>query len=285
MSQKQTALAVVASHTNELNALAAIHGHSPAAVLAELSHLEIISMGLPDLAQADPRTIVQGVKTVLGWNLSLNPDAGLVYVTTRNKNIGTKNSANYVTVMEVQRTANGYISTALQTSSILDFERPTVRKNDKGRVTSVIFRYLKPSYPGPRWEEVEYDESDFARWKAVSERQNKGSANALYTSFNSGIDPEFARSKAIRHTLKKIGTNHNAPRGMSQPVPFTPVVDISTAINDVAEEVQDGGGEHFKVTTHEVVTIASDVDANAEEAAAVELPQNTKITPLNQIKL
>jgi len=49
-----------------------------------------------------------------------------------------------------------------------------------------------------------FDQVYFDRLAAASAKQNKGPANALYTSHNGGIDPGFAVAKCIKHGFKGI---------------------------------------------------------------------------------
>ena len=44
--------------------------------------------------------------------------------------------------------------------------------------------------------------ADWERLAVYSEKKNFGKANALYTSFNGGIDPGFLAAKMIKHAFK-----------------------------------------------------------------------------------
>jgi RecT family. len=189
--------------------------------LQELEFLQMHAMAKPEIYECVPLSIISAIKAVLKQNLTLDPYAGLVYVKTRNVKINNE----WVKALEIQPSANGIISIARQAGRVMDIERPEVIKDNEGRVIGVKVRYLVPSYSreGKRqydWRQAEFDESDFARWRISSHRENGRNktdsdnvklnyANALYTSFKGGIDPEFARAKSIRHGLKKLGTNLN----------------------------------------------------------------------------
>lgn len=188
--------------------------------MQELDHLKTHAYTKKEILECTPVSVVAAVKCVLKQNLSLDPHAGLVYIKTRNVNVGSQQSPNWQKALEIQPSANGLISINRQCGRILDIERPTVEKDATGRVIGVKIKILVPSYGRPRWQENAFDESDFERWRIFSHKENSRNkkdadaatlnyANALYTSWRGGIDPEFARAKAIRHTLSKLGTNTN----------------------------------------------------------------------------
>lgn len=194
--------------------------------LQEINFLEQHAYDKPDIAICERISILLAVKSIINKNLTLDPSAGLVYVKTRNKNFGTDQNQNWKKVLEIQETADGLISYYRQLGRIIDITRPKVNKDENGMVIGVSVDLLKPSFPTPRWETYDFDESDFLRWRTYSHNEkkrafkpNKGMlaiddtnlnyANRLYTSWKTGIDPEFARAKAIRHSLKKLGANTN----------------------------------------------------------------------------
>jgi len=190
-------------------------------VLNEISYLEGMAVGKPEILLCEPQSIMMAMKYVLKNNLSLDPNSGLVYTKTRNLALVKDQQGNVTKwgkVLEVQPTCEGLLSIAYQCGKILDHERPTVKKDAAGKVIEVSFKYLRPSFGAPRWVEITFDESDFKRWQTKSHAENsrgkndsasKDYSNPNYRSFNGGIDPEFARAKAIRHSLKKLGTNPN----------------------------------------------------------------------------
>lgn len=201
--------------------LNAIAGTDVGAIaLQELDFLSMHMIAKPFIAECLPETIIQAIKYSLKNNLSLDPNAGLVYLMPTSVQIG----GTYKKALEVKPTAEGKISIAKQCGTILDNKRPVITKNEAGKVTKASVEILLPSIPSPRWENIEIDESDFDRLKKFSHiknartwRQESGKpkpdlatlnhANPLYTSFNGGIDPEFARSKVVSAALKKRGTN------------------------------------------------------------------------------
>ena len=218
MNENDT-IALIAKELPTLEAMIGLYrGSDDAAVIAkaELTNFRMHTMTNPALFECIPVTIIQAIKLCIMNRLTLAPNAGLVYLRTRNLNVGTKESPRWVKALEAVPTANGMISIARQCGRILDIKRPLIQTNETGKVVSVSVEVLKPSMPAPRWELYDYDESDFERWAAFSHKENsrgKGDvagkimANALYTSWRGGIDPELARTKSIRHCLKKLGCN------------------------------------------------------------------------------
>jgi len=237
-------------------------------VLNEISFLEGMAVTKPEILACEPTSIVMATKYVLKNNLSFDPNAGLVYVKTRSVALA-KDASGTVTkwgkVLEVQATCEGLLSIAYQCNKIIDHERPSVKKDASGKVIEVTFKYMKPSPIGPRWVEVTFDESDFKRWQTKSHQENSRSkqdagtrdySNPNYRSFNGGIDPEFARAKAIRHAMKKMGTNPNERLSVFiKPTiqnTIDKAVDMSATNEDILpSEGVDNGYVQYEETTHE----------------------------------
>lgn len=282
-----TALAVLQKEKPTLEAIT-LFNYGPTQDISsiiqnEISFLEGMALTKPDILNCEPISVLMGMKYVLKNNLSLDPNSGLVYTKTRNFR---RQDGSYGKVLEIQPTCEGLISIAYQCGKIIDHERPSVKKNDAGKVIEVTFRYMRPSPAGPRWVDISFDESDFNRWRVKSHQENarnkddaqsKDYSNPNYRSFNGGIDPEFARAKAIRHSLKKLGTNANE-RIMVNIKPtiantIAPDVDFNTTAEEMpAEEYHDfaevpvqnaAPAETVRVTIHEEVNInANDINAN-----------------------
>ncbi|MEY4767704.1 MAG: hypothetical protein RL637_343 [Pseudomonadota bacterium] len=215
--------------------------------LQELEYLRLQAVNKPDIMDAMPQTVILAVKAVMKNNLSLDPNAGLVYIKTRNINVGSKESPNLQKALEITPTCNGIISIARQCGRIIDIKRPTVTKDAHGRVIAVQLEY---QLPNQRWELVEFDESDFERWRRASDKENGRNktdmgapnykyANPNYTSWKNGIDPEFARAKAIRHGLKKLGTNMNERNAIAiQPTEMKQIIVAPQADEAVINETE-----------------------------------------------
>ena len=194
--------------------------------LQELDYLKTVALTKPDILDCIPESILLAVKTVMKQNLSLDPNAGLVYIKTRNVKIkDDKGKDTWAKALEIMPSANGLISIARQCGRIIDIKRPKVDKDDNGKVIRVSVELKLPSGNETRWETFEFDESDIFRWQRASHKENGRNkpdadgekmnyANDNYTNWKGGIDPEFARAKAIRHALKKLGTNSNEIRAI-----------------------------------------------------------------------
>lgn len=270
--EKQTGLQLLEEQTPTLIALSAINlpaGVDPRAlVMQELDFLKQVSITKPDILNCIPATIEYGVKFAIKNNLTLDPNAGLVYIKTRNVNTGTQTAAKWEKALEVQATCNGLLSINYQCGKIIDHKNPVVIKDSEGKVIGVEFELQKAN---GRWEKFSFDESDFGRWRAASHKENsrgkndastKDYSNPNYSSFKKGIDPEFARAKSIRHSLKKLGTNVNEKYAVKIQ-PQVKTIDIPHEV--VESEVMDAtpaeetNGTTYHVAVHEQVTVADNV--------------------------
>ena len=210
--------------------------------LQELENLRMIAVTKPEILDCLPQTVVMAVKRVLKQNLSLDPYAGLVYVKTRNVKIKQPDGQEITRkALEITETCNGLLSVAYQCGKIIDHKIPTVEKDKDGKVVSVTFEFQVKS---GRWETRVFDESDFYRWQRASHKENGRwktdfntkeatdslkYANENYINWKGGIDPEFARAKAIRHALKKLGTNPNEGKFATIVIPSEKKVVIEEA--------------------------------------------------------
>lgn len=232
----------------------------------EIMNIEAIFSLKPELAACDPGSIVLAVKQCIGDNLTLAPAAGLVYLYPQKVRVGTDgaNAPIYKQVLVYDPTAEGRISIARQSGSILDHKRPVCVFDHDGMVESVSFTFLVPSYGGARWETVTFTKADFEKWKQKSASKFGGNSNANYISWKGGIDPEFAGSKAIRHALKKLGTNKNEIRQISyQPIKEQHILaELKPQIFEpIHQQLIEAKGE----TVHNAVLVqpvANDIDPN-----------------------
>lgn len=199
--------------------------------LKEISNFDMILQTKPDLAGCTPMSVLLAVKQTICDNLTLAPSAGLVYL------IPSKVGNNWV--VTYTPTANGLLSMAYQSGAILDNKRPVVTFDGDGKVNSVTVEFLVPSYPQPRWEVITFTEAHFKKWRDASTKKNQGKTNANYTSWNGGIDPEFAGTKAIRHGLNKRGSNGNAPRNVDMSsIKFEPETAIDKDSTEFASHTE-----------------------------------------------
>lgn len=229
--------------------------------LQEIAYLEAASLTKPFIKECDARSVLLAVKTVLKQNLTLDPHAGLVFIKSRNVNTGTLSDPKWTKVLEIEPTVNGRISFARQCGRILDIKRPVVEYNPTtGHANKVTVSIQVPGYPHPRWEEYVFTEDeDIYRWRRASHKENRRAydnlkdekkegkkkpddsslnyANENYTNFKGGPDPEFLRAKAIKHALKKLGTNQNEKvTKPSLKVEKIPVVSQEAALKLATEE-------------------------------------------------
>lgn len=224
-------------------------------VLQELEYLRMASLTNPAIMECMPQTAVMAIKTVLKQNLSLDPAAGLVNIKTRNIKIKGANGEDvWKKALEITPTYNGLISINRQCGRILDIKNPVVKKDNSGKVIEVSVEILLPSTPSHRWEVRTFDESDFYRWRRSSHKENGRNkqdadaeklnyANENYTNWKGGIDPEFARAKAVRHGLKKLGANQNEGRVVNITIPSTKNVIIDSEKDQ--EATGDEGQTHY----------------------------------------
>lgn len=222
--------------------------------LKEVSNFEMIASMRPELLQCTPVSILLAVKQCISDGLTLSPSAGLVYLVPGSVNVG-KDVKKYVQVLTYDPTANGRLSIARQAGRILDNKPPYCTFNGNGQVETVNVEFLVPSVPAPRWETATFTKNHFDKWRKASHTKNSRNAqgvdnvklnyaNPNYTSWNGGIDPEFAATKAIRHGLNRRGVNMNERRDISVQMDFKGVP-VSAAVNEAAEEVP--------FTPHEII--------------------------------
>jgi hypothetical protein len=190
----------------------------------EIDNLKIHALTIPAITECEPVTSIAAVRSIIRMGLTLDPNLGMVYVKTRNFKAGNT----FYKRLELQPTVNGLLYMALQTGTLQDHKRPTITYNDKNQVESVTFEYKTAG----EWKSITKDAGYFQRLSGFSAKQNKGSANALYSSHNGFIDPEFAATKVMRHVLSKLGINPMNKRQAQ--IEFTPVIaaEITAAENE-----------------------------------------------------
>lgn len=205
----------------------ATQDHAERTVTRELSNLEAILNEKPELAACTTNSKIQALKNCINNNLSLAPSANLVYLIPGQITVGMDGSNQPIRewVVQYKPTANGNLSIARQAGRVFDYRFSTVY-DDTGHVHSVTIIYLIPTVGGTRWSDpYVFMRPHFNKWKKASAAKNKGTANANYTSWNQddkfqngSIDPDFALSKAINHSLKRLGTNMNETVRMTHEV-------------------------------------------------------------------
>jgi hypothetical protein len=279
MNNEQKPMELLKESVPEIKAILALNARPGVDVdtmaLQELENLRLLAITKPEIMQCMPQSVLLALKMVLKQNLTLDPYAGLIYIKTRNVKVGTDDKGQDVwkKALEIQPSANGLISIARQCGRILDIKRPEVQKDPQsGKVTSVTVEILLPSTPSPRWETFKFDTDDFYRWQRASHKENGRNkkdasaetlnyANDNYTNWKGGLDPEFARAKAIRHALKKLGTNQNEIR--MDKIAFAPSKTI--IIDAAADEAANNDESPMHVTEdapHVEVSSKSNIDVS-----------------------
>lgn len=180
-------------------------------VIREITNIEQWLRLKPDLGNCSKESFVYAVKQCIQDGLTLAPTSDLVYLIPGKVKVGQNGNQDiYEWVINYEPTANGLLSMARQSGRIYDNKRPVCTYDEiTGAVISVTVEFLIPSYKEPRWEAITFGIGHFKKWQTASATKNKGEANKNYTSFNGGIDPEFAGTKAIIHGLNKRGMNMN----------------------------------------------------------------------------
>lgn len=219
--------------------------------LKEISNFEMRLQTNPDLGGCTPLSILLLVKQTIADNLTLSPSAGLVYPIP--SKVGNDWVATY------NPTANGLLSIAYETGSILDNKRPVATFDENGQTDTVTVEFLVPSGNSTRWEVITFNKMHFKKWMDAAIKKNLGKCPANYTSWNGGIDFEFAGTKAIKHGLNKRGTNSNSSRKSPEnsPIKYEPIESVmKEAMSEIPiTESVVLESTQYNVTTHEIVTV------------------------------
>lgn len=204
--------------------------------IKEISNYEALLSMKPELKVCNPKSVLHAIKQCIGDGLTLSQSSGLVYLLPTKVKVGQNGNQDvYDWALSYDPTANGRLSIAYQAGSILDHKLPTYTFDSEGKLDTVTFEYLVPSFGEPRWEVYKADKRLFEKWMNASSAKNGGKPNKNYTSYKGGIDPEFAASKAIRHGLGKRGTNKNSQR-VQGVAPVGKMLPIKAVETEAAEE-------------------------------------------------
>lgn len=229
--------------------------------IKEISNFEVMLQTNPSLSNCSAKSVVYAVKQCINDGLTLAPSAGLAYLLPTKVKVGIQNNQDvYEWAVNYDPTANGRLSIAYQSGAILDHKRPYFTFDSEEKLDTVTFEILVPSFKEPRWEVITFGKMHFKKWADACAKKNGGKLNPNYTSWNGGIDPEFASTKAIRHGLAKRGTNLNGKRS---PVPSNVQVVSKEAIEKEKEELMDDfvrtNNGKVEVTTVEVIDEKGDL--------------------------
>lgn len=225
METKETALSLLEQNKEKLQLIARAFNPGMSQddailkVIREVTHVEQLMLVRPDLKGCTKESMFYAVQQCISDGLTLSPTSNLAQLVPGKIKTGQNGSQDiYEWLVTYKPTANGYISRARKVRRILDHKKPEITYNEAGQVETVTFLYLVPSPGKNRWESVVFGPTQFNRLRGYSHRKNSRGkqdanaetmnyANALYTSYKGGIDPEFAASKTIIHGLGKLGVN------------------------------------------------------------------------------
>lgn len=287
MSNETGLMAKLTEQVPTFKQLALINGIAPekaeAIVIQEVEFIRESALANPDIMKCAPQTVLFVVKRAIKNNLTLDPQAGLMYLKTRNVNLSTDQSnQQWVKVLEAQETCNGILSKCRMTGRIIDHKLPQVEFNEAGKCVGVTFEF---QLPNGRWETVKFTEYDFERWGNASHKERsrgkqdantKDYRNSLYSSWRGGIDPEMAKAKAIRHGLKKLGTNPNENKAsaiQSAPMQLLPQLTAEVEAKEVIEELAENAtSAQVLVTTHEIINVDTPPATEQSNTTNFEMP-------------
>lgn len=253
-------------------------------VTREVSNLEAILNENPELAACTTNSKIQALKNCINNNLSLAPSANLVYLIPGQITVGVDSANQPIKewVVKYKPTANGNLSIARQAGRVFDYRYSTVYDND-GHVHSITVIYLIPTVGGTRWSDpYVFMKPHFNKWKKAAIAKNNGKCPANYTSWNQddkfqngSIDPDFALSKAINHSLKRLGTNMNEVAA----IPSANVINTPNMIQYMGRVALPAGEEIQKIekpsidaadTIHEVIKMTPNIDINLAASPVID---------------
>jgi hypothetical protein len=219
-------------------------------VMQEIENLNYIALTNPKILECHPETIKYAMRKVISQGLSFDPDAGLIYLTTRN--IKGKDGAPDFLKLEATPTVNGEISQYRMAGSLYGIESPEVVTDANGYVQSVSVMLIVPTINGGTREmNFEFGVDFFKNLEKASHRQNSFGkkpneinnstlnwANPNYSNYypdrassvhsyddKGGIQPAFAITKAIKHALKRSKLDKNQYGNRIKDITHLKVVD------------------------------------------------------------
>lgn len=250
-------------------------------VIRELYNLHSVMATKPDLWNCTTASKIQALRDCISLNLSLAPSANLVYLYYSSIKYKPSPTSADVTeyVVTFDPTVNGELSMARQAGRIFDHET-NIEYDNAGNVKTVSVRYLIPTVGGSRWDKPKvYGVGHFKKWKKASEKKNGGAdkASPNYTSWNQDddgkngtIDPDFAETKAIIHSLKRRGTNMNEVSTLlnativNQPtiVKYDGTLKLSSNPEGEIIPASDSGGKMVILQETQITPAANDTPSN-----------------------
>lgn len=153
--------------------------------------------------------------------LSFDPTKKLCYIIPENVNVGTKDNPKWEKRAKLEVSPYGELAIRQRAGQIKyaddpvivyegDEFRPMVKDGKKyvdyalnlNHSNVIVASFIHIVRPDGSSDYHWLLREDIARLKSYSERKNKGTANALYTSQNGQIDPGFLAAKTIKHAFK-----------------------------------------------------------------------------------
>jgi hypothetical protein len=161
-------------------------------VISEIDELEYMIEGAGYMEKATEASAIKVLRTALKMGLSIDKNAGLVYIAA-----GSNSQKNCIE-LTYQVTTEGELFLAMKQGLILATNRP-YKDGDK-----YVFEFTKGDGNS---EKVEKDWEFFKRLKEYSSKKNNGRPNKLYGNDIESIDEGFACTKLVKHAIKKLGSN------------------------------------------------------------------------------
>jgi hypothetical protein len=228
---------------------------------------EIATKGYNDVTQVSAMGVFLDV---MSMGLSFNKSLNHVYIMTRSTRLPNGQYEKRL-VYQVQADGKEFLAQSAgvikrTTKPVVVYEGDTFEQktNEQGDMVIVYARdpqkrsqkivggFIYITYPDNTKEPFWMEETDIARLMGYSAKQNGSrGANALYSSFNGGIDPGFLKTKLMTHALNHIG---------KAPIKKTNEVD-----DDFVEEVRSEAVNEMKYETKEEPATENDTQFINEE--------------------
>lgn len=249
-----------------------------------------------DLKSCTPMSLFVALMQVGGWKLSLETGSQSdVYLIPGNRNVGTKEHPQWVKEVVAQPTPYGEKKIRIENGQIKDASKPVIvykgdiyeeflddsgklvvrwSKGDRGETPQIIGSFIRIEKPDGSHEFKTFDSGDIGRWRAASEKKNRGKgANPLYTANNGQIDVGFLEGKTLKHAFKLYP---RVVQAVQIPETFVPSQDAAIRQGlDVSEFTEDVA--HEDLTANE----QDDFDQAINEAKAEMKPATVTIEPSN----
>lgn len=208
----------------------------------------------------------------------------LAYITTRNFNVGTRENPKFEKRAAVQISPYGELVMRMRSGQIRHADNPVIvyegdtfqpKITPEGKKT-VLYEAMIPRKSDHiigafiritrNDGTVDFEwmvEQDINRIKGYSERQNKGNANALYTSNGGQIDPGFLAAKMIKHAFRTYPKVRTGQFSELETEKIEPETQINYDLQNEAQQEQGNREEAFgadQEPVQEATVISEDND-------------------------